>query len=129
VSLASLAAVGACATPLPARPPVDPISARYRDQRAGAQAAGGDSARPLAATWSYRALVAPALGSRCDMFPSDSTYFDRRARRCGVLGSVVGGVSRVLLEAGATPALLDTVISEGRLRYVDLPPALDPCTR
>jgi hypothetical protein len=61
------------------------------------------------------------------MLPSDSAHFDRRARRCGVLASVVGGVSRVLLEAGATPALLDTVVSEGRLRYLDLPPAAEPC--
>jgi hypothetical protein len=110
------------------RPPLDPISARYRDQQAGAIAAGGD-VQPLAATWSYRTLVSPALGSRCDMFPSDSAAFDRRARRCGVVRSVVGGVARVLLEAGATPALLDTVVSEGRLRFFDLPPAHDPCAR
>jgi hypothetical protein len=123
----------ACAGPaaLASRPPLDPISARYRDQLDRARAGGGapGAGGPLAATWSYRRLVAPALGSRCQMLPSDSESFDRRARRCGIVGSVVGGVARVLLEASATPSLLDTTVSEGQLRFVDLPAAADPCGR
>ena len=82
----------------------------------------------MAAVWSYRTLVAPALGSRCRMVPSDSEYVDRRARGCGGgVSAAVRGISRVLLEVGATPALLPATVQGGRLHFVDLPPAPGHC--
>ena len=75
----------------------------------------------------YRGLVARSLYSRCQMFPSDSELFDRRARMCGATSAAVLGVARLFLEVEASPDVLPVTFADRRLRWLDLPPASDTC--
>jgi hypothetical protein len=134
-----LGAACAAAAPTPAWPPADPLSVRHRDRQSwrrahavvldapGAPAATDVFDRPLAVTRGYRTLLAPALGARCRMIPSDSEYVDRRTRTCGGLMFAAWAVARVLLEVGATATLLPATVQGGRLHFVDLPPAPGDC--
>jgi len=76
---------------------------------------------PVAATMVYRGVLAPALGSRCRMFPTDSVAFDRRARDCGGLTAGILGIARLIEEVAATPSTFTPIMADGRLRYLDLP--------
>ena len=95
------------------------LEARWR-ARAG-------EGRRVVATAVYRDLLARSLFGRCKMVPTDSQIFDVRARRCGALAAAVMGVSRLFLEASATPRFLAPLTLDGRLRWWDVP-GRDPCS-
>ena len=80
------------------------------------------------ATVVYQDLLSRSLFARCRMMPTDSQLFDHRARRCGGLSAVVLGISRLFLEASATPRFLRPLTLDGRLRWLDLP-RRDECSR
>jgi len=84
---------------------------------------GGLTRRPPAgaATSLYRQVLARSLGSRCQMFPTDSQAFDRRAESCGATAAALLGVSRLYLEVAAGSGLLPALLAEGRVRWVDVP--------
>lgn len=85
----------------------------------------GGGGRPVAATRLYRDVIARSLGSRCQMFPTDSQLFDRRAARCGATVAAALGIARVLLEMAGDPSVMPALAAEGRLRWIDLPPPGD----
>jgi hypothetical protein len=132
-ALVALLAAACGSLPAPALRPVDALTARRLDARSRAQAGAGEAApavgEPLAATRVYRSLVAPALGGRCRMWPSDSEYVDRRARRCGPVDTAVHAVARLMLEVAASPQILPATVIDGRLRFVDPPTAGSSCGR
>jgi hypothetical protein len=85
-------------------------------------------ARRAVATVVYQDLLGRSLFARCEMVPTDSQMFDHRSRRCGALPAVVLGISRLYLEAAATPRFLRPLTMDGRLRWLDLP-GPDECWR
>lgn len=101
--------------------------ARHRQASLGgleARVVAAQRAREVGvATALYRGGLSRSLYSRCQMFPSDSQAFDLRAASCGPLSSSVLAISRLLLEEEATPSVLPNVFAEGRLRWLDIPPA------
>jgi hypothetical protein len=115
-ALAALLAVGlaACAT-APRLQPSSRLDAEFL--------AGGLTGRAPAttATSAYREVLGRGLGSRCQMFPSDSQAFDQRARRCGATLAAVMGVARLYLEVAGSPEHLPALLAGGRVRWVDLP--------
>jgi hypothetical protein len=78
------------------------------------------------ATSVYRAVGARSLGvkSRCKMVPTDSEMFASRTRDCGATRAWYWGVSRVLLERGASRKFMRPIELDGRLRWIDL---AEPC--
>ena len=96
------------------------VSALDAEYLSGRSSAGGANA---AATRLYRQVLSRSLGSRCQMFPTDSQLFDRRARDCGAATAAILGIARLFLETEATPEVLPSLVAQGRLRWLDLPPA------
>jgi hypothetical protein len=82
---------------------------------------GRDRERRVVATSIYRDLLSRSLFARCRMVPTDSHYFDARARRCGGLSAAIDGAARLYLESAATPRFLRPLRLDGRLRWLDLP--------
>lgn len=83
---------------------------------------------PGVSTAIYRDLVARTLYSRCQMYPSDSELYDRRARACGATSAAVLGAARLLLEVEASPEVLPVTFADGRLRWLDAPLPSHACT-
>jgi hypothetical protein len=106
--------LGACGT-APRLQPTSRLDAEYLS--------GGLGSRPPAvtATSAYREVLARGLGSRCQMFPTDSQAFDQRARRCGATAAAVVGIARLYLEVAGDPRILPALLADGRIRWVDLP--------
>ena len=114
-----LAVAGACASGREVPRAGSALEARWRMRRA--------AGRRVVATAVYRDLLAMSLFARCKMVPTDSEMFDHRARRCGSVRAAVLGISRLFLEASATPRFLRPLRLDGRLRWWDVPDP-DPCT-
>jgi hypothetical protein len=114
--LVAVCALSACGGHLGgAAPPLSPLEARYRLALRGA-------APPVVATSIYRGLLAQSLFSRCRMIPTDSRFYDLRARRCGSLVTAVTSAARLFLETSASPRYLRATVIEGRVGWVHLPP-------
>jgi hypothetical protein len=111
--------LGACTSGREIPRPGSALEARWRMRR--------DGGRRVVATAVYRDLLSMSLFARCKMVPTDSEMFDHRARRCGGLSAAVLGISRLFLEASATPRFLRPLRLDGRLRWWDVPD-LDPCS-
>jgi hypothetical protein len=121
--VAGLVGMGASCASAPRPRPLGALEARYVLARQQREPRGTTAAprRWQTATAAYRAVLAPSLGSRCRMFPSDSVLFDARAARCGAATATLLGVSRLLLEAEGSPRFLPALVVEQRLRWLDLP--------
>lgn len=78
-----------------------------------------------ASTMVYRAASA-TLASQCQMWPSDSRYFDGALRRCGARRALAASLARLFLEPAASPEVLTPLVIDGRVRWVDLVEDL-PC--
>lgn len=109
----------ACASGREVARPGSALEARWRLRQHGGPR--------VVVTAVYRDLLSASLFARCKMVPTDSEMFDRRARRCGALQAAVLGISRLFLEAAATPRFLRPLREGGRLRWWDVP-GRDPCS-
>jgi hypothetical protein len=117
--LLPMVSAAACASAPHRTLPLSRLDAEYAR---GTLATG---APPVAATQLYRGVLARSLGARCQMFPTDSQLFDRRARDCGATSAAAMGIARVFLEVAASPLVLPSLLAEGRVRWLDLPPPGD----
>lgn len=116
LALVALYALSACGGHLGgAAPSMSPLEARYRLALRG-------GAPPVVATSVYRGLLAQSLFSRCRMLPTDSRFYDLRARRCGSIVTAVTSVARLFLETSASPRYLRATVIDGRIGWVHLPP-------
>jgi hypothetical protein len=91
------------------------------DARAIAIARPAPRIAPAVSTGIYRDGLARSLYSRCQMFPSDSELYDRRARACGASTAAVLGAARLLLEVEASAESLPLTFADHRLRWLDAP--------
>jgi hypothetical protein len=113
----ALLAGASCAGSVHRTRPLSRLDAEYLRGRVTTRAA------PVAATHLYREVLARSLGARCQMFPTDSQLFDRRAEGCrSAAVAAVFGIARLYLETAANPALMPSLLAEGRVRWLDLPP-------
>jgi hypothetical protein len=109
-----LALVAGCLPPL--TPPVTNVTdLRYRS---GQRRSSASSTIDL---YRYIGSRSGSVTSRCKMAPTDSEMFTVRADRCGGVAAWYWGVSRVLLEQGASSAFAPHLRLDGRWRWVDLP--------
>jgi len=67
----------------------------------------------------YRNILSRTWGSHCRMLPTDSVYFDRKVARCGGVPGVIAGISRLLLEVEASPAILEPVASSSQIWWLN----------
>jgi len=66
----------------------------------------------------YRSQIGPAIGNRCTLEPSCSTYFLQACRKYGWLGFPMIG-DRLLREPGVVKAGEKPVLVNGTWRYSD----------
>lgn len=113
--LLALGVSSGCGTAMHRTRPLPNLEAEYMAGRPGR------GATPVVATRLYRSVLARSLGARCRMFPSDSQLFDRRAANCGAATAAMLGIARLYLETAASADILPSMVSDGRVRWLDLP--------
>jgi hypothetical protein len=103
-----------------------PLETRYRF--AGRVDSPDPASRPdNAGSRLYRGVLSATLFSRCRMFPNDSIHFDASVAACGPAVAVARAASRLFVEVAANPLFFQATMLEGRVRWIDLPPA-DSCS-